>query len=117
MYLTYTHFSFQFCANVEMVRSTDAGKTWSAPVSINSDCSNPHIVMNTGSNVLVSPGGKIYVVYESFPQPPAGSSFGNNAIYFARSLDEGTSFTPPVIIADVVPGGDAIHLNVHNDAN
>src|SRR5260221_1510280 len=49
MYLTYTHFSFQFCTNVEMVRSTDAGKTWSAPVSINSDCSNPHIVMETGA--------------------------------------------------------------------
>ncbi len=117
MYLTYTHFSFQFCTNVEMVRSIDAGKTWSAPVSINSDCSNPHIVMNIGSNVVVSPGGKIYVVYESFPQPPAGSSFGNNAIYFARSLNEGASFSAPVKISDVVPGGDGIQLNGPIDAN
>src|SRR5258708_19593000 len=95
MYLTYPHFSFQFCTNVEMVRSIDAGKTWSAPVSINSDCSNPHIVMNIGSNVVVSPGGKIYVVYESFPQPPAGSSFGNTPISFPRSLNKRPSFTPP----------------------
>src|SRR5260370_28109964 len=100
-----------------MVGSSDAGKTWSAPVSINSDCSNPHIVMNIGSNVVVSPGGKIYVVYESFPQPPAGSSFGNNAIYFARSLNEGASFSAPVKISDVVPGGDGIQLNGPIDAN
>jgi hypothetical protein len=117
MYLTYTHVVALACTNVEMVRSTDAGKTWSAPVSINSDCSNPQIVMDTGSNVVVSPGGKIYVAYESFPQPPAGSSFGNNAIYFARSLNEGASFNAPVKISDVVPGGDGIQLNGPIDAN
>src|SRR5258708_38520134 len=73
--------------------------------------------MATGSNLVVSPGGKIYVVYESFPQPPVGSSFGNNAIYFAAPLNEGASFSAPVKISDVVPGGDGIHLNGPIDAN
>src|SRR5258708_15829757 len=72
--------------------------------------------MATGSNLVVSPGGKIYVVYESFPQPPVGSSFGNNPIYFARSLNEGASFSAPVKISDVVPRVDGIQLNSPIDA-
>jgi len=110
MYLTYTHVVFLGCTNVELVRSTDAGKTWGAPVAVNSDCNNPNIVMDTGSNVIVSPGGKVYVAYESFPVPPNGTTFGKTAIYFARSLSEGASFFKPIKIADVVPGGDGVYL-------
>jgi hypothetical protein len=117
MYLTYTHVSFLGCTNVELVRSTDSGKTWSAPVAINSDCANPQIVMDTASNVVVSPGGKVYVAYESFPAPPAGASFGKNAIYLARSLNAGATFAAPVKISEVVPGGDGVYLNgpIHAD--
>jgi hypothetical protein len=111
MYLTYTHVVFLGCTNVELLRSTDAGKTWSVPVAVSSDCNNPNIVMDTGSNVVVSPGGKVYVAYESFPVPPNGASFGKTAIYFARSLSEGASFFKPIKIADVVPGGDGVYLN------
>ena len=117
MYLAYTHVSYLGCTNVELLRSTDGGKIWSAPVAINSDCANPQIVMDTGSNVVVSPGGKVYVAYESFPAPPAGTSFGKTAIYFARSLDAGATFGAPVKISDVVPGGDGSYLNgpIHAD--
>jgi hypothetical protein len=111
MYLTYTHISALACTNVELFRSADSGKTWSGPVSLNSDCNNPNIVMDTGSNVVVSPGGKVYVAYESFPVPPNGTSFGKTAIYFARSLSAGASFDAPIKIADVVPGGDGVYLN------
>jgi hypothetical protein len=99
------------------MRSADSGKIWSGPVSLNSDCNNPNIVMETGSTVIVSPGGKVYVAYESFPVPPNGASFGKNAIYFARSVSEGASFDKPVKIADVVPGGDGIYLNGSMQAN
>jgi hypothetical protein len=111
LYLTYTHVSFLACTNIELVRSTDSGKTWSAPITVNSDCSNPNIMMDTGSSVVVSPGGKVYVAYESFPVPPAGKNFGNNAIYFTRSIDGGASFSKPIKVSDVVPGGDGVHLN------
>jgi hypothetical protein len=116
MYLTYTHISLA-CTNVELVRSTDSGKTWSAPVALNSDCNNPNILMDSGSNVIVSPGGKVYVAYESFPIPPYGESFGDNAIYFARSINDGASFSKPIKIAYVVPGGDGVYLNGGIHAN
>lgn len=117
MYLTYTHISGDGCVNVQVLRSADSGKVWSGPVALNSDCNNPNIEMDTGSNVVVSPGGKVYVAYESFPVPPNGASFGENVIYFARSLSEGASFDKPIKIADVVPGGDGVYLNGPIHAN
>jgi hypothetical protein len=117
MYLTYTHISFLSCTNIELVRSTDSGKTWSAPITVNSDCTNPNIVMDTGSSVVVSPGAKVYVAYESFPFPPSGTSFGKNAIYFTRSIDGGASFTKPMKVSDVVPGGDGVMLTGSITAN
>jgi len=117
LYITYTHFSFFGCVDVELVHSTDAGKTWSAPTSINSDCGNPQILMDTGSNVAVSPGGKVYVAYESFPIPPNGASFGNHQIFFVRAPQGAASFSAPLKVADVVPGGGGVYLNGPLQAN
>ena len=113
MYLTYTHFSFLSCTTIELLASTDAGKTWSAPTFIDSSCNYPDVIMLTGSAVVISPGGKIYVTYELFPFPPVGRSFGNNAIYFAYSMDQGKTFNTPYKVSDVVPGGDGVELNGH----
>ena len=117
MYLTYTHMSALACTNIEIVRSADGGKTWSVPLTINPDCNNPTIVMDTGSSVVVAPGGRIYVAYESFPVPPSGTSFGKTAIYVVRSLDGGATFGKPVKVSDVMPGGDGVYLNGPLQAN
>jgi hypothetical protein len=117
MYLTYTHMSALACTNIEIVRSTDGGRIWSDPITINSDCNNPNIVMDTGSSVVVAPGGRIYVAYESFPLPPGGTSFGKTAIYVVRSLDGGATFGKPVKVSDVTPGGDGVFLNGPLQAN
>ncbi len=117
MYLTYTHLSALACTNIEIVRSTDGGRTWSAPTTINSDCNNPNILMDTGSSVVVAPGGRIYVAYESFPLLPAGTSFGKTAIYVVRSLDGAATFGKPVKVSDVMPGGDGVYLNGPLQAN
>jgi hypothetical protein len=113
MYLTYTHIFFLGCINIELVSSVDGGRKWSGPTIVVSDCDNFGLEMLTGSNVVVSPGGKVYVAYEFFPAPPPGASFVNNAIYFARSLDHGTAFSKPFKVAEVIPGGDGIELNGH----
>lgn len=111
LYLTYTHIFFLGCINIELVSSVDGGKKWSVPTIVDADCDNQGVGMVTGSNVVVSPGGKVYVAYEFFPVPPAGTSFVNNAIFFARSLDHGVAFSKPFKVAEVVPGGDGIELN------
>ena len=113
LYLTYTHLVFLGCINIELVSSVNGGKSWSVPTIVGADCDNSGTSMLTGSNVIVSPGGKVYVAYEFFPAPPPGTSFVNNVIYFARSLDHGATFGKPLKIADVVPGGDGIELNGH----
>jgi hypothetical protein len=113
LYLTYTHILILACVNIELVSSVDGGKTWSAPTIVVADCDNFGADMLTGSNVVVSPGGKVYVAYELIPVPPPGTNFGDNAIYFARSLDHGATFGKPFKVADVVPGGDGIELNGH----
>jgi hypothetical protein len=118
MYLTYTHASALGCTNVEIVRSTNGGQKWSLPpVAINSDCNNPNVLMNTGSSVVVAPGGKIFVAYESFPVSTNGTSFGKTAIYFVRSLDGGATFGKPEKISDVTPAGDGVYLNGPLQAN
>lgn len=113
MYLTYTHVSFLACINIELVSSSDAGKTWSAPTIVDRDCDNAGIGMVTGSTVVVSPGGTVYVAFEFFPVPPPGVNFVNSAIYFATSIDQGKTFSTPYKVSDVVRGGDGIQLNGH----
>jgi hypothetical protein len=113
LYLTYTHVVFLGCVSIELVSSVNGGKSWSVPTVVAADCDGSGVSMVTGSNVVVSPGGKVYVAYEFFPAPPPGISFVDNAIYFARSLDHGAVFSKPFKVADVVPGGDGIALNGH----
>lgn len=113
LYVTYTHIVFLGCINIELVSSANGGKSWSLPTIVGADCDSSGTTMLTGSNVIVSPGGKVYVAYELFPAPPPGTSFVNNAIYFSRSLDHGATFSKPFKVAEVVPGGDGIELNGH----
>jgi hypothetical protein len=109
LFVTYTDFDFSFpttgtCANdfriaIELVASSDGGNTWGAPVVIAEECGASFNGVQ-GSNVLVSPGGKVYVAYEFFP-----GAVPNNNIYFKRSLDHGATFSKPVNVSDLVPNG------------
>lgn len=111
LYVTYTDFDFSFpvtgtCANdfriaIEMVSSADGGNSWSAPVVIDEQCGASFNGVQ-GSNVVVSPGGKVYVGYEFIP-----GLTPNNEIHFTTSLDHGKTFGKIVVVAnDVVPNGD-----------
>lgn len=106
LYLSYTRFEFLSCTNIEAVTSDDGGTTWSTPIVIDSECGSN---LATGSNVVVSPNGYVYIAYEVIPfllNPGV-----TNSIYFSRSADHGQTFGNPFKVSDVVPGGDAIHLN------
>lgn len=110
LYVTYTDFDFSFpatgaCANdsriaIELVKSDDGGATWSAPYVIDEECGASFNGVQ-GSNVLVSPGGKVYVAYEFFP-----GLTPNDEIHFRTSTDHGKTFGKAVVVSsEVVPNG------------
>jgi hypothetical protein len=110
LYVTYTDFDFSFpatgkCANdsrtaIELVKSVDGGNTWSTPYVIDEECGASFDGVQ-GSNVIVSPGGKVYVAYEFYP-----GLTPNNEIHFRASGDHGKSFAKAVVVSsEVVPNG------------
>jgi hypothetical protein len=111
LFVTYTDFDFSgtstacpkdFRQAIELVRSNDGGGTWSAPVVVDEQCGAANNA-ESGSNVIVSPGGKVYVAFEFIPLLTP-----DNEIHFTRSTDNGKTFSKPIVItADVVPNGSA----------
>ncbi|MFE2989240.1 neuraminidase (sialidase) [Streptomyces sp. NPDC059262] len=93
-------------AHYAMVTSTDAGKTWSAPVTVARDTSVPEVDPNDPSKLLrsaatlpspaVDPGtGTLYMAYE-------GSDFSGgkfDAVQLVRSTDRGRTWGTPRLIS------------------
>jgi hypothetical protein len=120
IYVTYTDFDItgNICGfssgtaiervAIELVRSTDGGITWSAPVVLDHVCSAyPEFPFVQGAQVVVGPHGGVYVEWEFFP-----TSFGGPVREFriSRSFANGASFQPFVKIADAAPTGDGFAL-------
>jgi hypothetical protein len=88
---------FEDIYSVDVVESSDGGKTWSLPAHIDHACNgggnDPTLTGTMGSpNITVSPDGNVYVT-DQF----VGQSGNPNAIHFLRSLDHGNSFSTPLI--------------------
>ena len=116
MYLSYTSIDPFGCNSINVVRSSDGGRIWSAPVIVEQQCFpvDPNASQNsvTGSRVAVGEDGKVYIVYEFFP----GFSLDVaqiNSIHFASSANHGASFSKPLRIANLVPSGTGVELNGH----
>jgi hypothetical protein len=97
------NFPFQDCFmdiySLDVVASTDGGKTWTQPQHIDHACdnggSNPALNGTLASpNIIVSPGGKVYVADEFI-----GQSGNPNAIHFQRSVDFGNTFSAPLTVS------------------
>jgi hypothetical protein len=91
---------------IELLRSADEGKTWEGPTvvgiddtPVTPDPKDPRCAQSGSfqfaTNVALGPGGEVFVIWQFGPfanaQPPeAGPTAG---IRFARSLDDGRTFT------------------------
>jgi hypothetical protein len=69
-------------------RSTDGGKTFSAPVAVNSLTGGPSSVI--GADPFVGPNGEVYVAWHDVQ---------NNRLLVNRSFDGGATFGQPATIA------------------
>lgn len=73
-----------FAADIKLIRSTNAGVTWSAPVDVGTAGTS-----GQGSDVSVGINGEVYVVWTDY-----------NNQFFSRSTDGGVTFSTPVSITN-----------------
>ncbi|MEJ2245959.1 MAG: sialidase family protein, partial [Acidobacteriota bacterium] len=79
---------------VEVVRSTDCGKTWGSPVSV-SDFSH----LNQGVTLAIDPGnGDLYVAWQVFDYDTQVPQ-----IMLSKSTDGGVHFSKPLCVATTLP--------------
>jgi hypothetical protein len=83
---------------IEVVRSTDHGLTWTSPLVVSSAVNaGSH---NQGVNIQTGPDGEVYVFWTIYDSWPSDES----ALGMAKSIDGGSVFTPAVRIIDNIKG-------------
>lgn len=92
---------------IELIRSTDSGAHWSAPVIIDEVCSPLAVpgLFVQGSQVAVGPTGQVYVAWEFYD-----ADFVTREIRFRKSLDRGVTFARFVKVDGVTCIGDCIAI-------
>src|SRR5437879_5702723 len=78
-------------ADIFFSKSSDGGRTWSAPFKVNNDIG---AVMQVEPSIFVGHNSYIYIAWTDMRS-------GNQDIYFSRSFDGGLSFSANVRVNDV----------------
>lgn len=106
VYVASTRFSsIGLPPQIEIVRSTDQGATWGAPIVL--DNTITPTASKQGSRPFCGPNGEVYVVWEKGANTincPDGSGIVTNSfgqIAFTRSLNFGVSYDPLSVIGTV----------------
>ena len=116
IYVTYTDFDESgtsgACGSdprtaIELVRSTNGGTSWDAPVVIVERCGDAFV---QGSQVVVGPSGEVYVAWEEFED-----DFTTRAINIRKSTNSGVSFGAAVKVDDVICVGSCGGFGVFDD--
>lgn len=104
-------FDFQFpecdepnggVTELRLARSIDGGKTWTTELidhacGFSTDTETQGVLESP--NVIISPGGKVYIAYE-FRAGNAFAPMGKNEIRLTRSVDQGQTFIAPIIVSN-----------------
>src|SRR6267154_2771884 len=113
-------FSFPDCeggtiTELRLASSADLGKTWTSNVvdHVCSLSSNPETDgLLAAPNVVVSPGGKVYLTYEFHQAGSDSNPAGSNEIRFTRSVDQGKTFSPSLVVSKTAIDNALPHLAV-----
>ena len=83
---------------VDIVRSTNNGLTWSSPLNISSAASA--LKLNHGVNLQTGPNGEVYATWSIYDSWPSDET----AIGFTKSIDGGVVFIPATRIISNIKG-------------
>lgn len=104
LYLTYTRFGADGSTPLELVRSKDGGRTWSAPSII---VPNLDDAFNQATQSIVTKTGRVVVTWYSrkfLTSPPFTET--QDSIQYAYSDTDGATFGPTTIMSVVNPQGE-----------
>jgi hypothetical protein len=92
-------------------RSTDHGRTWSAPLPVMNPLGVPYT-----TDVTIGPDGTVYVAARNIGQTgpmsdPAAQAGGTDALLVARSTDGGATFGPAALAARFISFGHGRYVS------
>lgn len=84
IHVTYTaHLSQPYAGNIRLSRSTDGGRTFSPPVTVND---NRDPISHRFESIVLAPSGRLHIVWiDKRDQAAAGKDYAGAALYFAES--------------------------------
>jgi hypothetical protein len=92
VYLVWVIFTAMVTARLMFSRSTDGGQSWSLPKAV-SETSQGELNLQ-GAAIVVDNSSTVHVTW---------IDYGNNQIRYARSTDQGSTFSTPVNVAPILP--------------
>lgn len=95
LYVTYSRFVGGSTSQIELIRSTDGGATWSAPLLMHDAAQFGNV---QGSRPVVGPDGEVYVYWYEYGYPLSRH-------HVRKSTDFGVSFGPDVVAASFYENG------------
>lgn len=102
LYIAYTQkLAKKYTGNIRFSRSTDGGKTFSAPITVNSDT---RIISHRFESMAVNRKGDIFIAWldarDAADAKAKGENYVGSALYYAVSRDRGESFPVNTKIQD-----------------
>ena len=88
VYLVWAIFTLMSAARVLFSRSTDGGKTWSRPLTVSENTQAEFSIQ--GSAIVVDSESNVHITF---------LDFNTNTVRYAKSTDQGQSFSSPVDVA------------------
>lgn len=102
VYVSYTRMRERpFSGDIRFARSTDDGRSFSAPVTINDD---REVISHRFDSMIIGPAGEVHLVWidkrDESAAGKAGESYPGAALYRVVSTDRGESFGPNLKLVD-----------------